>query len=98
MISKYSRIRRKMLAAGMPVEALEELRRTYCNSDCSDVNDLKIHKDPYVEGTFAIRITRQETKTRTSTFDLLWNKGGYDEIELETWPPVAEYNHLQLFI
>jgi len=98
MANTFIKTRKKMLAAGMPTEALEELRRTYCNSDCSDLKNLMIHPDPYVEGTFAIRITRQETKKREVTFDLLWNKGGYDEVEFETWPPVAEYNHLHLFI
>lgn len=56
-------------------------------------NRIEVVPDPKVDGTFAVRVHR---KKDNFTFDLLWNRGAFDEISSEenesgfsTWPPVS---------
>ena len=68
----------------LPSEAIEALSY-YVNSDTK----IEVYPDPKVEGTYAVRVYREDL-----TFDLLWCKGGFDEISSDeneygfsTWPP-----------
>ena len=80
----------------LPLEAIEELKM-YISEDGS--SDVKVVEDPYVIGTFAVEVTRYEGKKKKPyVFHLLWYKGGFDEVEFETFPPNANENNLQFFI
>ena len=94
-----------MAAAGLPDAAIQELLDMYYNYM---VKEVRIYADPYVHGTFAVRLVKEDTIaykhdgvsswfTYLDDIDLLWNKGGYDECEFETWPPTAGPNNLQFF-
>jgi hypothetical protein len=64
----------------LPKEALSELEMyvDYKNPK----NKVEVYPDPKVEGTYAVRVYRTDL-----TFDLLWYKGGYDEVDFDQWPP-----------
>ena len=47
-------------------------------------NKVEVVPDPQVDGTYAVRVHRASDNY---TFDLLWNRGAFDEIDFETWPP-----------
>ena len=66
----------------LPKESLKELESYVDYKDPK--NKVEVFPDPQVDGTFALRIYRAEDDY---TFDLLWNKGGFDELDFETWPP-----------
>lgn len=68
----------------LPQVALDELEMYVDYKDPN--NKIEVVPDPKVDGTFAVRVYR---KRDNYTFDLLWYKGGYDEVEFETWPPVS---------
>lgn len=67
----------------LPKDALEELEHWYVDYKNPD-NKVEVVPDPQVEGTYAVRVYR---KSDNLTFDLLWYKGGFDEVDFETWPP-----------
>jgi hypothetical protein len=76
----------------LPEKALMELKDLYVDYEDTK-NKIEVYPDPKVDGTFAVRIYRADDKY---TFDLLWNKGGFDEVESDenpngfsTWPPVS---------
>ncbi len=66
----------------LPKEALDELEMYVDYKDKK--NKIKVYPDPKVDGTYAVRVYRDSDKYE---FDLLWNKGGYDEVEFEEFPP-----------
>lgn len=66
----------------LPKESLEQLEWYVDYKDPQ--NKVEVYPDPQVDGTFALRIFRASDDY---TFDLLWNKGGFDDIDFETWPP-----------
>ncbi len=69
----------------LPKEALVELNDyvDYKNPE----NKIEVCPDPRVDGTYAVRVYR---KSDNYTFDLLWNRGAYDELEgFTTWPPTS---------
>ena len=69
----------------LPKEALDELTDyvDYKNPE----NKIEVVPDPRVDGTYAVRVYR---KSDDVTFDLLWNRGAYDELEgFTTWPPTS---------
>lgn len=66
----------------LPENALEELKGYV---DVNDPNsNVKVYPDPQVDGTYAVRVYRSNDDY---TFDLLWYKGGFDEVEFDTFPP-----------
>ena len=78
----------------LPEEAKKELKN-YLDSNNTKV---EVYADPNVYGTYAVRVYRDDL-----TFDLLWYKGGFDEISsdenengFETWPPIS--GDLKFFI
>lgn len=106
MGKKLNKFAKQMIDAGMPMKAVSELTDLYLDQEFRGVVEIKIKADPYVEGTFALRIVqKQEVYYRheneekkieyLSDLDLLWNKGDYDEVEFNTWPPTAGPNNLQ---
>lgn len=67
----------------LPEDALKELTDyvDYKNPE----NKIEVVPDPRVDGTYAVRVYRKDF-----TFDLLWNRGAYDELEgFTTWPPTS---------
>lgn len=75
----------------LPQEALVELEMyvDYKNPE----NKIEVYPDPKVDGTYAVRVYR---KKDNFTFDLLWNRGAFDEMSSDenesgfsTWPPVS---------
>lgn len=66
----------------LPKDALDELEMyvDYKNKQ----NKVQVFPDPKVDGTYAVRVYRDDDKFE---FDLLWNHGGYDEVEFEEFPP-----------
>jgi hypothetical protein len=68
----------------LPEDALKELSDyvDYQNSE----NKIEVVPDPRVDGTYAVRVYRSDDDV---TFDLLWNRGAYDEVEFSSWPPVS---------
>lgn len=88
---RLRKIEKQMLSYNMPRKAIQELTHWYCEPDFSDIKTIQIYPDPQVEGVFALRIKRKDVE-----FDLLWNHGGYDEVEFETFPPVS--GNLKFFI
>jgi hypothetical protein len=68
----------------LPQEALVELSDyvDYRNPE----NRIEVYPDPKVDGTFALRVFRKKDGV---TFDLLWNRGAYDGVEFDSWPPVS---------
>jgi hypothetical protein len=67
----------------LPREALKELESyvDYKNPD----NKIEVVPDPRVDGTYAVRVY-----SNNFTFDLLWNRGAYDELEgFTNWPPTS---------
>lgn len=79
----------------LPKEAIKELEM-YVNVD-NPSNKIEVYPDPQVEGTYALRITRNEHgHTHPEVFTLLWNKGGYDEIDFDEFPPKS--GNLKFFI
>lgn len=98
-----------MLKAGMPQAAVDALIDSYVDKHFTGVQELRICPDPYVEGSFALRIVEKNTcyskhdgvekeYEYLNDLDLLWTKGDYDEVEYATWPPLAGANNLQFFI
>lgn len=67
----------------LPQEALGELE-IYVEDYKDKSNRIQVFPDPRVDGTYALRIYR---KSDDFEFDLLWNRGGYDEVEFEEFPP-----------
>lgn len=69
----------------LPQEALVELDAyvDYKNPE----NKIEVVPDPKVDGTYALRVYR---KKDNYTFDLLWNRGAFDELEgFTSWPPIS---------
>jgi len=68
----------------LPEEALKELEMyvDYKNTD----NKIEVVPDPRVDGTFAVQVYRAEDDY---SFHLLWNRGGYDEVEFDQFPPTS---------
>lgn len=68
----------------LPKEALDELEAyvDYKNPQ----NKIEVVPDPRVDGSYAVRVYRSDDGY---TFDLLWNRGAYDELEFTTWPPTS---------
>jgi hypothetical protein len=66
----------------LPQEALVELDAyvDYKNPE----NKIEVCPDPKVDGTYAVRVYRSDDGY---TFDLLWNRGAFDEVEFSSWPP-----------
>jgi hypothetical protein len=69
---------------------------------------IKVHPDPYVQGTFAVRIkcfcpVKKKDIDNEIYFkngyviDLLWYNGEFDDCEFVTWPPIANKNNLKFF-
>lgn len=92
MGKKLNKFAKQMIEAGMPMKAVSELTDMYLDPEFRGVVEIKIKADPYVEGTFALRIVKKR-----GVLDLLWYKGDYDEVEFESWPPTASPNNLQFF-
>lgn len=95
--------RKQLAAAGLPEKAIVELFDMYYNYM---VQEVRVHADPYVDGTFAVRLVKEDTIeykhdgvsgwfTYLDDVDLLWDGRDYEECEFETWPPVAEENNLK---
>ena len=69
----------------LPANALKELEM-YVDWKNPE-NKVEVVPDPQVDGTYAVRVWRASDNF---TFDLLWYKGGFDEVDdFETWPPVS---------
>ena len=75
----------------LPEESLKQLEMyvDYKNPE----NKIEVYPDPKVDGAYAVRVYRKEDDL---TFDLVWSKGGFDEIDSEEnpygfaqWPPVS---------
>jgi hypothetical protein len=68
----------------LPEDALKELEMyvDYNNPD----NKIEVIPDPRVDGTYAVRVYRSDDGY---TFDLLWNRGAFDEVEFSSWPPLS---------
>jgi hypothetical protein len=75
----------------LPADALKELSDyvDYQNSE----NKVEVVPDPRVDGSYAVRVYRSSDDV---TFDLLWNRGAYDELEFTSWPPTS--GDLKFFI
>jgi hypothetical protein len=68
----------------LPEDALKEL---LCYVDYNNPdNKIEVIPDPRVDGTYAVRVYRSDDGY---TFDLLWNRGAFDEVEFSSWPPVS---------
>lgn len=72
----------------LPEDAQKRLKEEYLDSEDTKI---EVYPDPKVDGTYAIRVYRMDL-----TFDLLWYKGGFDEISSDeneygfaTWPPIS---------
>jgi hypothetical protein len=100
---------KQMLKAGLPLKAIEDFVEDYYDRMYSGITEIKIFADPYVEGTFAMRVVknemcyyRQNNEDKVfeyvNEFDLLWNQGAFDEVEFESFPPTCGPNNLQFFI
>jgi hypothetical protein len=109
MAKRQHNFAKAMLEIGMPQAAVDELTDLYVDKHFTGVQEMRICPDPYVEGSFALRIVEKNTcyskhdsveaeHEYLNDLDLLWNKGGYDEVEYETWPPLANAKNLQFFI
>ncbi len=69
----------------LPEDALKELL-DYVDYKYPE-NKIEVVPDPRVDGTYAVRVY---IKKYNVTFDLLWNRGAYDELEgFTTWPPTS---------
>ena len=68
----------------LPQEALDELDAyvDYKNPE----NKIEVVPDPRVDGTYAVRVYRSNDDY---TFDLLWNRGAFDEVDFNSWPPTS---------
>jgi hypothetical protein len=67
----------------LPEDALRELTDYVDYKDPE--NKIEVVPDPRVDGTYAVRVY-----SNNFTFDLLWNRGAYDELEgFTTWPPTS---------
>lgn len=66
----------------LPEEAKIELNKYYIDSN---TNRIEVYPDPKVEGTYAVRVFSKHLD-----FDLLWYKGGFDEVYFTNWPPSSE--------
>jgi hypothetical protein len=75
----------------LPKEALDELNDYVDYKDTE--NKIEVVPDPRVDGAYAVRVYRKEDNY---TFDLLWNRGAYDELEFTSWPPTS--GNLKFFI
>ena len=73
----------------LPEDALKELTDyvDYKNPD----NKIEVVPDPYVDGTYAVQIYRASDNY---TFHLLWNRGAYDEVEFDSFPPGSSEDNL----
>lgn len=72
----------------LPEDALKALE------DYVDVNkkgnSVEVVPDPKVDGTYAVKVSRMEGRSKTPCeFHLLWNRGAYDECDFECWPPIS---------
>jgi hypothetical protein len=75
----------------LPEDALEELE-DYTNED----SKVEVVRDPRVDGTFALQISRPEGKNKELyVFHLLWYRGGFDGVEFDKFPPTSK--DLQFF-
>ena len=85
MAKKQLNWRQKFQRLGLPEAACMEFEM-YSNENTT----VEICPDPKVNSAFAVRVTRLEgKKLKPFVFDLLWNRGGFDEVDFETWPPVS---------
>jgi len=75
----------------LPKEALDELNDYVDYKDTE--NKIEVVPDPRVDGSYAVRVYRRSDNV---TFDLLWNRGAYDELEFTSWPPTS--GNLKFFI
>ena len=75
----------------LPDEALKELEM-YVDYNDTD-NKIEVVPDPRVDGSFAVQVYRLNDDY---TFHLLWNRGAYDEVEFDTFPPIS--SDLKFFI
>ena len=67
----------------LPEDALRELTDYVDYKDPE--NKIEVVPDPRVDGTYAVRVY-----SNNFTFDLLWNRGAYDELEgFTNWPPTS---------
>jgi hypothetical protein len=66
----------------LPKNAQYELDKYYINSETDNV---EVYKDPKVDGTYAVRVY-----SKNSTFDLLWHRNSFDEVNFTNWPPVSD--------
>jgi len=64
----------------LPENALKQLE-DYIDDKNTKV---EVYPDPKVDGTYALRVYREDL-----TFDLLWYKNGFDEVDFPTWPPIS---------
>lgn len=69
----------------LPEEAIKELESYVDVNDSS--NKIEVYPDPQVEGTYALKIYRHSDDL---TFNLLWYKGGYDEVDFDVFPPKSD--------
>ena len=99
----------KLREAGLPQEAIDKFLDMYAPEPAKTILSLEIMRDPYVDGTFAMRVRKigyhtysyrrvLKQKKYFHTIDLLWNHGDFDDVEFYTWPPNARRNNLQFFI
>jgi len=75
----------------LPKEAIYQLNMYLDKGD--EDSKIEVYPDPKVDGAFAVRVHR---KSDNLTFDLVWSKGRFDEIDSEEnpygfaqWPPVS---------
>jgi hypothetical protein len=66
----------------LPESALKQLE-DYIDLDDKNTK-VEVYPDPKVDGTYALRVYREDL-----TFDLLWYKNGFDEVDFTTWPPIS---------
>ena len=87
MENLQDRINKKTYGPEMlPEKAVEELYKWYIDKDDDPLLKIEVYPDPQVEGTYAVRLTRSY-RGKPEVVELLWNKGDYDEVDFETWPP-----------
>jgi len=109
MAKRQHKFAKAMLDSGMPQAAVDALIESYVDKNFTNVQELRICPDPFVQGTFAIRLVEKQfcwskhdgvekNFEYLNDLDLLWCKGDYDEVEFASWPPIASATNLQFFI
>jgi len=100
---------KQLLKAGLPLKAVEDLVEDYLDRVYSGVVEIKVFADPYVEGTFALRVVKDEkicyrhdnedkVIEYREDLDLLWSHNEIEEVEYASFPPTAGENNLQFFV